>query len=465
MTTSVRRRAKNRQDMDEFRLLGPLEAVVGGAPIRLDAGKPRALLALLLLNRNHVVATDRLVEQLWGEAAPARATKTLQVYVSQLRKALGAERLVTRPPGYELRVEEGELDLDRFERLATEARERLTAREPAEARKLLEEALALWRGPALREFREPFADTASSRLDELWLAAQEDELEAEVETGRHADALPELEALVSAHPLRERPRELLMVALYRSGRQADALELYRRTRELYVHELGIEPGPALQELERAVLRQDPALRAPLRPAPEPSPAAAAAARRRWPLAAALVLGALAVAGAALALALRGGGGGGGTTSAPSDESALRTFVFKLENFLGESRVGREQAKQTIGAALGCALAPQAAAVRLERVQRNRQSVLQQIAALSVPNDPRALRAADLLQKAGGASIRADGIYQDWLAARKKCPRRALPPAGAAAADARATRLKRRFLTVFDPLARRFHQHVWRDTEF
>jgi DNA-binding SARP family transcriptional activator len=449
--------------VDEFRLLGPLEAVVDGERIRLDAAKPRALLALLLLNRNHVVATDRLVEELWGEAAPARATKTLQVYVSQLRKALGPERLVTRAPGYELRVEEGELDLDRFERLAGEARERLAASEPARARKLLEEALALWRGPALREFREPFADAASSRLDELWLAAQEDALEAEVETGRHADALPELEALVAAHPLRERPRELLMVALYRSGRQADALELYRRTRELYVDELGIEPGPALQELERAVLRQDPSLRAPLRPAPEPTPAELA--RRRWPFVAAGILAALAVAGAALALVLTGGGGGGSATTAASDDSALRAFVFKVENFLNESRDGREQAKQTIGAALGCTLAPGNAAARLDRVQRNRQSVLQQIAALSVPNDRRALQAADLFQKAGAASIRADGIYQDWLAARKKCPRRALPPSGAAAADARATRLKRRFLAVFNPLAQRFRQPTWRDTEF
>jgi DNA-binding SARP family transcriptional activator len=449
--------------VDEFRLLGPLEVVLDGRPVRLDAAKPRALLALLLLNRNRVVATDRLVEELWGEAAPARATKTLQVYVSQLRKALGPERLVTRPPGYELRVEDGELDLDRFERLAAEARERLAAREPAEAGRLLDEALALWRGPALREFRtEPFADAAASRLDELWLAAQEDGLEAEVETGRHADALPELEALVAQHPLRERPRELLMVALYRSGRQADALELYRRTRELYVDELGIEPGPALQELERAVLQQDPALRAPLRPAPAPTPAELA--RRRWPFRAAGILAALAVAGAALALALRGGGGGA-TTSAASDESALRAFVFKLENFLGESHDGREQAKQTIGAALGCALAPQVAAARLERVQRNRQSVLQQIAALSVPNNPRALRAADLLQKASAASIRADGIYQDWLAARKECPRRSRPPAGAAAADRRASRLKRAFLRTFNPLARRFHQRVWRDTEF
>jgi len=177
---------------------------------------------------------------------------------------------------------------------------------------------------------------------------------------------------------------------------------------------------------------------------------------------AAILAGLAVAIAAFVVF---GRGGGGTTTTATDDSQLRTFVFKIENFLGESRDGRQQAKQTIGGALGCALQPRVGASRLERVQRNRQSVLQQIAALAVPNDPRALRAADLLQKAGGASIRADGIYQDWLAARKKCSRRALPPAGAAAADARATRLKKQFLAVFNPLARRFHQPTWRDTEF
>ncbi|HEX6699918.1 MAG TPA: AfsR/SARP family transcriptional regulator [Gaiellaceae bacterium] len=451
--------------MDEFRLLGPLEAVVEGQRVRLDAEKPRALLALLLLNRNRVVATDRLVEELWGEAAPARATKTLQVYISQLRKAIGAERLVTRPPGYELRVDEGELDLDRFERLAAEAREQLAAGKPKEAARLFREALALWRGPALREFRtEPFADAASSRLDELWLIAQEDQLEAELAAGRHAAALPELEALVASHPLRERPRELLMVALYRSGRQADALELYRRTRELYVEELGIEPGPALQELERAVLRQDPSLQAPARAAP---PEALPPPRRRtWALVVAAALAAAAVVAAVIVLVASGGGDGGGTqTTGVSEAAQLRTFVVKVENFLGQSSEGRREAKQTIGAAFGCALAPRVAAARLERVQRNRQSLLQQVAALSVPNDDRALRAADLLQKAGAASIRADGIYQDWLAARKRCPRRALPPAGAAAADLRATRLKRAFLVAFDPLAQRFHKRVWRDTEF
>jgi len=177
---------------------------------------------------------------------------------------------------------------------------------------------------------------------------------------------------------------------------------------------------------------------------------------------AAILAGLAVAIAAFVVF---GRGDGGTTTTATDDSQLRTFVFKIENFLGQSRDGRQDAKQTIGAALGCALAPRVAAARLERVQRNRQSLLQQVAALTVPNDERALRAADLLQKAGGASIRADGIYQDWLAARKRCPRRALPPKGAAAADRRATELKRRFLAVFNPLARRFRQPTWRDTEF
>src|ERR671929_1285114 len=147
--------------MDEFRLLGPLEAFVEGQPIRLAAPKPRALLALLLLNRNRVVPTERLIDELWGDEPPARATKTLQVYVSQLRKALGPERLVTRPPGYVLRVDEEELDVARFESLAAAAREQLSAGEARAAAQGPRDALRLWRGPALREFRaEPFAELA-----------------------------------------------------------------------------------------------------------------------------------------------------------------------------------------------------------------------------------------------------------------------------------------------------------------
>src|SRR5919109_3096332 len=295
--------------MDEFRLLGPLEAVVDGTPVRLGAGKPRALLALLLLNRNRVVPTERLVDELWGEEPPARATKALQVYVSQLRKALGPERVLTRPPGYELRVDEGELDVARFESLVTAAREQLSAGNARAAAKGLREALELWRGPALREFRsESFAELAAARLEDQRLAAVEDRLQAELDSGEAARVVPELEELVTAEPLRERPRELLMLALYRAGRQADALDLYRRTRDLFVNELGIEPGPALRELEQAVLRQDTALRAPpRRPGPVREPSAEPPPRRRWPLVVAAVAALLLAGGALAAFLARGGG--------------------------------------------------------------------------------------------------------------------------------------------------------------
>src|SRR5919204_3254058 len=186
--------------MDEFRLPGPLEALVDGKPLRIAAAKPRALLALLLLNRNRVVPTERLIDELWGEEVPARATKTLQVYVSQLRKALGPERLVTRPPGYELRVEDGELDVDRFESLVAAAREQLAADARAAAAGF-REALELWRGPALREFRsEPFAEPAAARLEELRLDAVEDRLQAELDAGAAAAVIPQLEELVAPKP-------------------------------------------------------------------------------------------------------------------------------------------------------------------------------------------------------------------------------------------------------------------------
>src|SRR5436189_1230445 len=275
----------------EFRLLGPVEAVIDGRPVALPAAKPRALLAVLLLDRNRVVSVGRLVEDLWGDEPPETATKALQGYVSQLRKALGADRRLTKPPGYSLRAEDGELDLDRFEVLAREGRELLGSGESKAAAKRLAEALELWRGTPFAEFEsEPFARDAGARLEDARLAALEDRIEADLALGRHARLVPELEELVAREPLLERPRGQLMVALYRSGRQADALELYRRTRELYVEELGIEPGPALQELERAVLRQDPSLQAPPRAAPPPSAAAPPPAlARRWPLVLAAIL--------------------------------------------------------------------------------------------------------------------------------------------------------------------------------
>jgi DNA-binding SARP family transcriptional activator len=205
------------------------------------------------------VAADTLVDDLWRDP-PASAPKVVQVYVSQLRKALGADAIDTRAPGYLVRAEPDESDLGLFEQLAEQAR---TASDPARKARLLREALDLWRGPALAEFRdEPFAEAAARRLGELRLYALEERIDADLELGEHARLVPELEALVEEEPLRERPRGQLMVALYRCGRQAEALARYRDGRSLLVEELGIEPGPGLQELERAILRQEAALAEP-----------------------------------------------------------------------------------------------------------------------------------------------------------------------------------------------------------
>jgi DNA-binding SARP family transcriptional activator len=240
--------------MIRYRLLGPVEA-----PAKLPGGKPRALLARLLLEPGRVVPVDTLVDDLWRDP-PASAHKVVQVYVSQLRKALGADAIETRAPGYLARAAADESDLGRFEQLAERAR---GTGEPAKKAALLREALDLWRGPALAEFRdEPFAEAAARRLAELRLYALEERIDAQLDLGEHARLVPELEALVEEEPLRERPRGQLMVALYRSGRQAEALARYRDGRALLVEELGIEPGPALQELERAILRQEQALAQP-----------------------------------------------------------------------------------------------------------------------------------------------------------------------------------------------------------
>jgi DNA-binding SARP family transcriptional activator len=251
----------------EFSLLGPLQVAEDGRPLTLPPGKPSALLARLLLDANRVVPVETLVEALWGESPPPSAGKVLQAHVSQLRKLLGRERIETRPPGYALRAEPDEIDLRRFERLVESAGAAPSAQRRAE---VLREALALWRGPALAEFRqEPFASGAARRLAELRLSALERRVEAELELGEHARLVAELEEAVTQEPLREPLRAALMLTLYRSGRQAEALERYREGRGLLVEELGIEPGPALQELERAILRQEPGL---LQPVAAPAPA-------------------------------------------------------------------------------------------------------------------------------------------------------------------------------------------------
>ena len=255
-------------------MLGPLEVLEGNEPVGLGGARQRAVLAYLLINRGEAVSVDRIVDALWGESPPATATKTVQVYVSRLRKILGAEALVTRGHGYALEAEPDSVDADRFERLAMEGRERLAAGDAAGAAELLQEALALWRGEPLADVAyESFARTETSRLEDLRLAALEDRIDAELALGNHAALVPELEALVTEHPTRERVRGQLMLALYRSGRQTDALEAYREGRTRLADELGLEPGPELQRLERAILSQDPEL-------DRPSPPARLAAIRR-----------------------------------------------------------------------------------------------------------------------------------------------------------------------------------------
>jgi DNA-binding SARP family transcriptional activator len=241
------------------RLLGPLELEHDGRSLPLGSRGQRALLARLLLDANRTVPVECLVEDLWGEDVPSTAVKMIHIHVSRLRKQLPACALVTRSPGYALAIDPEAVDLVRFERLRAQGRAALVVGSPARAAVHLRTALALWRGPALAEFDEPFATIEAARLEELRLACVEDGIEAELALGGHALLVGELEALVARHPLRERLRAQLMLALYRSGRQAEALAGYRRLRELLTSELGLEPSPALRRLERRVLQQDPGL--------------------------------------------------------------------------------------------------------------------------------------------------------------------------------------------------------------
>jgi DNA-binding SARP family transcriptional activator len=237
----------------DFRILGPLEVASNGTVLRISGQRQRALLALLLLHRGEVLSTDRLVDGLWGESPPRTVTTSLQNMISQLRKLVGPDLLLTKPPGYVLRIEPDALDLSRFERLVAQARQL----EPAERAALLRDALALWRGEPLVDLTfEPFAESELPRLEELRLAALEERIDADLELGRHTDVIPELETLVRRHSLRERLRLQLMLALYRADRQGDALQAYQEARRALVGELGIEPSRALQDLHASILRQD-----------------------------------------------------------------------------------------------------------------------------------------------------------------------------------------------------------------
>jgi predicted ATPase/DNA-binding SARP family transcriptional activator len=238
-----------------FRILGPLEVEGVSA---LGGPKQRALLARLLLAAGHVVPAERLVDDLWPDEPPETARHALQVYVSTLRKELGAERIRGESGGYVLALGEDEVDAERFERLAGEGARLLERGDAGAALDALQQALALWRGPALPDVGRSLA-TERARLDSARLAALEDRIEADLELGRHDELVAELEALVRDEPLRERPRRQLMLALYRSGRQADALAAYHDARRTFVEELGLEPGAQLRELEAAILRQEPSL--------------------------------------------------------------------------------------------------------------------------------------------------------------------------------------------------------------
>jgi DNA-binding SARP family transcriptional activator len=243
-----------------YRLLGPVVALVDGRVVELGGPRHRGVLVVLLTQAGRLVPASRIIDAVWGDEPPASAANLVQRSVSQLRKAVGHDAIETRGAGYMARVEPDALDLHVFERLARAGSVALGDGHFEEAAGVLREALALWRGAALADLADqPFLEHEAARLEEMRLLALERALEADLACGRPADALAEAEELVHAHPLRERPRELVMRALYGAGRQAEALEAYRRTRATFVEELGIEPGPALQELERAILRQDRSL--------------------------------------------------------------------------------------------------------------------------------------------------------------------------------------------------------------
>ena len=243
----------------DFRLLGPLAVFDGPAPLPIAAGKQRALLAVLLLQANRTVGREQLVDALWGEEVPESAQKMVQIHVSQLRKALPEGRLLTRAPGYLLEAADDEIDLARFERSVAGARRALSQGQAEQARALLGDALALWRGRALAEFSEPFARHEGARLEELRVAALELRIEADLALGHQRDVVSELEALIVQYPLREQLRSQHMYALYRSGRHAEALASYQAFRRTLSDELGMEPSAALRELERQMLRQDATL--------------------------------------------------------------------------------------------------------------------------------------------------------------------------------------------------------------
>jgi YVTN family beta-propeller protein len=314
----------------------------GERPLRLGGPKQRAVLVVLLLSRRRVVSTDQLMDALWGERPPATAPKTLQGYVSHLRRALGDGLLVTRGRGYQLEVDADRVDVDRFESQVAEGRAALTRGDPVRAGELLRGALALWRGPALADFAyEAFAQPEAARLEEARLAALEERIDADLAAGAQATLVGELEALVKEHPLRERLHGQLILALYRCGRQAEALERYQEARDRLREDLGLEPGRELKELERAILVQDRTLDAPARP---PAPVVSGGRRGGGAL---LLLGGglLLLAATVFAIAIRGGGHGRPDVTSNS----VAVLDLKSGKLLGDIPVGSRPGPVVAGA--------------------------------------------------------------------------------------------------------------------
>ena len=282
------------------------------------------MLALLLLQANRVVSRDRLIDELWDGSPPDTASTALQVHVSQLRKVLGHGAIVTKAPGYLVSVEPGGLDLERFEQLVAEAR----GRDAVGSAEAFRAALELWRGPPLADLDDSVARAERAQLEEQRASALEQRIDADLALGRHAELLPELEALVREEPLRERRRAQLMLALYQSGRQADALDVYRNGRKLLADELGLEPGAELRQLEKAILEHDPGIAAPARARPPET--AAGGPRRPSRSRIAVVVGALLLAGALAAVVLALTGGSEAVTVEPNSVAAIDPRTGRIE---------------------------------------------------------------------------------------------------------------------------------------
>ena len=349
----------------EFRVLGPLEVLDEGRQLPLGGAKQRALLALLLLQPNRIVSRDRLIDELWEADPPETARTALQVHVSQLRKSLGRDRIVTQAPGYLVRVEPGELDLELFEELVRGV-DRYDAGRAAQA---LRDALALWRGPPLGDLDGSFADAERARLHEQRLLALEQRIDAELELGLHAELVPELEALVRANPLREHLQAQLMLALYRCGRQADALAVYRRGRRQLAEELGLEPGAELRRLEKAILEQDESI-APLQVSAAYRPLGAAGARRGSLRLLAVAAGALVLAASLAAGIVLATGSSTALVVRPNSVAALDAGTGKV---LADVPIGGSPVAIALGA--GAAWAVDADHSTIARIDAKTKEVL------------------------------------------------------------------------------------------